>query len=124
MPPLIPRTPLDWGYLFGRVLRAFHDQQTNHHRCGGATGGASLDPLAYAGAPSINRLHPLFPDTRILNGWSFSSIHSPKVKFAAEALGSICHHLQSLQSPQFLSISSFSCDFGSLRAARPSSEQN
>jgi len=34
------------------------------HRVDFALGGASPDPLARAGFPSMNRLQPLAPDTR------------------------------------------------------------
>jgi hypothetical protein len=32
-----------------------------------AVGGEELDPLAFAGFPSIQRLHPLLPETRSRN---------------------------------------------------------
>ena len=67
--------------------------------CGLAVGGAALEPFACGDLPSMKRLHPLLPDARIRNGWSFSSMHSPMVRFSRDASGSSCHHLHSLQSP-------------------------
>ena len=54
----------------------------------------------------MNRLHPLLPETRNLNLIILSSMHSPIVEFLIGALGSICHHLQSLQSPHEVLIDS------------------
>ena len=54
----------------------------------------------------MNRLHPLLPETRNLNFIILSSMHSPIVEFLIGALGSICHHLQSLQSPHEVLIDS------------------
>jgi len=58
-----------------------------------------LEPFAFAGLPSIQRLHPLEPETRRRNGCSFSSMHSPMVEAFGVAPGSICHHLQLLHGP-------------------------
>jgi HAD superfamily hydrolase (TIGR01484 family) len=68
-------------------------------RVGLAVGGRPLEASARAGLPEINRLQPLLPDTRSVNRCRSSSIHSPMVVPATLAPGSICHHLQSLQSP-------------------------
>jgi hypothetical protein len=59
-----------------------------------------LEPLAWAGLPSMKRLQPLTPEIRRLKLRNFSSTQSPRVWFSGEDLGSICIHLQSLQSPQ------------------------
>src|SRR5437667_3507469 len=48
----------------------------------------------------MNRLQPLLPETRSKNGCNSSSMHRPMVVFSMLALGSICHHLQSLHNPQ------------------------
>ena len=77
-----------------------------NHRVGFAVGGWPLDPFACAGLPSMNRLQPLLPETRRLNFSILSSMHSPIVEFFTGAFGSICHHLQSLQSPHVLLINS------------------
>src|SRR5206468_10940158 len=69
------------------------------HRVGAACGGASLEPRAFAGVPGMNRLQPLFPETRSKKGCSSSSMHKPSVVFATAPSGSICHHLQSLHKP-------------------------
>ncbi len=69
------------------------------YRVGSAVGGAAPDPSALAGLPGVKRLQPLLPETRSRYGRSFSSMHSPIVVFATVALGSTCHHLQSLHSP-------------------------
>src|SRR6202795_3835515 len=71
-------------------------------RAGSGVGGASLDPSALAGLPGMKRLQPLLPETRNRNCCSFSSMHSPIVRFSTEAFGSICHHLQSLHNPPLL----------------------
>jgi hypothetical protein len=75
-----------------------------NHRVGFAVGGWLLDPFACAGLPSMKRLQPLLPETRRLNFSILSSMQSPIVEFLMGAFGSICHHLQSLQSPQVLLI--------------------
>jgi hypothetical protein len=67
---------------------------------GAAWGGALPDPGAVAGFPGMNRLQPLSPETRSKNGCNFSSMHNPSVVAVGDAFGSICHHLQSLHSPQ------------------------
>jgi hypothetical protein len=77
-----------------------------NQRVGFAVGGWPLDPFACAGLPSMNRLHPLLPETRSLNFSNFSSMHSPIVELLTGALGSICHHLQSLQGPHEVLIDS------------------
>ena len=55
----------------------------------------------------MNRLQPLLPETRSLNFSILSSMQSPIVEFFTGALGSICHHLQSLQSPHEVLIDLF-----------------
>jgi hypothetical protein len=52
-----------------------------------------------AGLPSIQRLHPLLPDTRKRKRCSFSSMHNPMVEARGVAPGSICHHLHVLHGP-------------------------
>jgi hypothetical protein len=74
------------------------------HRVGFAVGGWPLEPFAWAGLPAMNRLHPLLPETLSLNRNSLSSMQNPIVEFFTDAFGSICHHLQSLQSPHVLLI--------------------
>jgi len=59
-----------------------------------AVGGEALEPFAFAGLPSIQRLHPLLPDTRRRYGCNFSSMHNPIVEARGVEPGSICHHLQ------------------------------
>jgi len=63
--------------------------------------------------------HPLLPETRSLNFCILSSMQSPIVEFFAGALGSICHHLQSLQSPHEVLIES-----ALLRSTRHSSDRS
>ena len=72
------------------------------YRVGLAVGGWLLEPLAWAGLPGMKWLQPLLPETRILYGYSLSSIHNPIVVLAMDAFGSICHHLQSLHNPHSL----------------------
>jgi hypothetical protein len=48
----------------------------------------------------MKRLHPPLPLIRSKKGCSLSSMHNPRACSPAVDAGSICHHLQSLHSPQ------------------------
>src|SRR3569832_1906594 len=73
-------------------------------RTGSAVGGHAPEPWARAGSPCAYRVHPLRPDTRNVFGWCVVLFFWFCVAFSTWALGSICHHLQDMQTPQCVGL--------------------